>query len=122
MKFMARQKVLDLLNSVEVSTVRYLSEKLNIPKPSILYNLDKLEQAGLAHKGGDFQHGSRTPCKIWHCGVKRQNRKPSKATQAKIMRQFAELEGSSSKSKPFVPRFKSVFVGGKNIWNEVIRR
>ena len=122
MKFMARQKVLDLLNSVEVSTVRYLSEKLNIPKPSILYNLDKLEQAGLAHKGGDFQHGSRTPCKIWHCGVKRQNRKPSKATQAKIMRQFAELEGSSSKPKPFVPRFKSVFVGGKNIWNEVIRR
>ena len=124
MKFIVRQKVLDLLNSVGVSTVRYLSEKLSMPKPSILYNLNKLEQDGLVYKGGNFQHGSRTPCKIWHCGVKRQNRKPSKATQAKIMKQFAELEGSSSKPKPkpFVPRFKSVFVGGKNIWNEVIRR
>ena len=122
MKFATRQKVLDLLNSVGATTVRYLSERLGISRTSILYNLDQLEQAGLAHKGGDFQHRPGNPCKIWYCGVKRQNRKPSKATQAKITKQFAELEGSSSKPKPFVPRFKSVFVGGKNIWNEVIRR
>lgn len=121
MKFIVRQKVLDLLNSVGVSTVRYLSEKLSIPKPSILYNLDKLEQAGLAHKGGDFQHRPGNPCKIWYCGAKRQNRKPNKATQAKITKQLAELEGSSIPKHP-TPRFKSVFVGGKNIWNEVIRR
>lgn len=121
MKFATRQKVIDLLNSVEATTVRYLSERLGLSKTSILYNLDKMEQAGLAHKGGDFQHRPGNPCKIWYCGAKKQKGKVSKSVQNKIEKQLAELEGSRT-AKDFAPRFKSVFVGGKNIWNEVIRR
>lgn len=62
MKLMARQRVLDLLNGVGVSTVRYLSEKLSIPKPTILHHLNKLEQDGLAYKGGQLPKRARNTC------------------------------------------------------------